>query len=107
MPDLGISVQGALRPGRIITWQRTTGIAEDLTDATITGRIRNMNTGATRDIVGALTLTDPSAGVFSWTFAAADVAEAGDFQVMFTATWSAGISPAKTYAATWQVTPAF
>ncbi len=99
-------VQGARRPGLIITWLRDDETAENLTDATVTGRIRDRNTGAARDISGAITLTDPAAGVFSWLPSVEDVSAAGLFEVQFTATFSSGATPARTFSATWTLTAA-
>ena len=101
---LASAVQGGRRPGQLITWQRESSAApEDLTDATLTGHIRNRATGTTRAIAGPLTVTDGTAGVFRWDYAAADVAEAGRFDVQFVAAFTAGLSPARTFVAQWEV----
>ena len=103
LPD---RVKGGLRPAQAITWQREDGSAEDLTGATVTGVLRNRATGATAAIAGALTLTDGAAGAFRWDMAAADVADAGSFDVQFTATFGAGLSPARTFVERWIVAEA-
>ena len=48
-------------------------------------------------------MTDGTAGVFRWDYAAADVAEAGRFDVQFVAAFTAGLSPARTFVAQWEV----
>lgn len=103
LPD---RVRGGIRPSQSVTWKRESGEAEDLTGATITGVIRNRATGATRAIAGTLALTDASAGGLRWDMAAADVAESGSFDVQFTATFAAGLSPARTFVERWTVAEA-
>ena len=96
-------VKGGVRPAQALTWKREDGSAEDLTGATLTGSIRNRATGETRAITGVLTVTDGPAGVFRWDYAAADVAEAGRFDVQFTAAFAAGLTPARTFVEQWTV----
>ena len=96
-------VEGGVRPAQALTWKREDGSAEDLTGATLTGVIRNRATGETRAIAGALTVADGPAGAFRWDYAAADVAEAGRFDVQFTAAFTAGLSPARTFVEQWTV----
>lgn len=103
---LAAAVAGATRPSQIITWTRADGNAETLTDATITGRIRDRATGTARAIAGALTVTDGAAGQFRWNYDAADVATAGSYDVQFTAAFLAGATPAKTFVAQWTVAEA-
>lgn len=100
---LATAVRGARRPAQGITWTREDGNAEDLTGATLTGLLRNRASGQTRAIAGALTVTDPTAGVFRWDYAAADVAEAGAFDVQFDAAFDVGATPARTFVARWDV----
>ena len=50
---LAHAVAGATRPSQVITWTRDDGTAEDLTGATITGKIRSLADGTTRDIAEA------------------------------------------------------
>ena len=103
---LASAVQGARRPAQEITWTRDGSTAEDLTGATITGWIRNRNTGVTRAIAGTLTVTSAAAGVFTWTYSAADVADAGEFDVQFNAAFGSNPTPARTITAKWVVTAA-
>ena len=103
---LAAAVAGATRPSQLITWQRADGNAETLTDATITGRIRDRNTGTARAIAGTLTVIDGAGGVFRWDYAAADVATAGSYDVQFTAAFVAGATPAKTFVTQWTVAEA-
>ena len=101
---LAAGIQGALRPTQQITWLDGEGVALDLTDATVTGVIRNRASGAARAVAGDLDITQAANGIFVWTYDAADVADAGHFDVQFTATWDApALSPARTFTATWQV----
>jgi hypothetical protein len=65
--------------------------------------MRNRATGATRAVTGSIALTDASRGEFVWTYSEADVAEAGEFDVEFTATFGSGPTPAKTFLARWRV----
>ncbi|MGL4558476.1 MAG: hypothetical protein ACRCV5_13315, partial [Afipia sp.] len=91
---LAAAIQGALRPVQQVTWLDGEGVALDLTDATITGIIRNRTNGVTRAIAGDLDITQATDGIFTWTYDAADVADAGQFDVQFTATWDApALSP--------------
>lgn len=103
---LATAVQGALRPAQAITWGREGGGAEDLTAAALTGTIRNRATNAARPIAGTLTVTDGPAGAFRWDYAAGDVAEAGEFDVQFTAAYAAGATPARTFVERWRVAAA-
>lgn len=100
---LAKAIQGGLRPAQEITWLREDGEVEDLTDATITGTIREHDSGDQRAIAGTLTVTDGAAGVFVWAYAAADVATAGRFTVQFNAAFGAEPSPAKTTKTSWEV----
>ena len=96
-------VEGGVRPAQALTWKREDGSAEDLAGATLTGSIRNRATGETRAITGVLTVTDGPAGAFRWDISAADVAEAGRFDVQFTAAFAAGLTPARTFVEQWTV----
>ena len=100
---LANAVQGARRPGQLITWKREDGTAEPLTGATLTGVIRSRTSGVGRAIAGSLTPTDAAAGVFLWEYAAADVFEAGHFDVQFTASFATGITPARSFTERWTV----
>lgn len=100
---LAAAVKGGRRPAQLITWTRDDGAAEDLTGATVTGIIRNRSTATARAIVGALTVTDATAGVFRWDYDTADVADSGYFDVQFNAAFGSGLTPAKTFIARWEV----
>lgn len=100
---LADAVQGATRPTQLITWTQADNTAMDLTGATLSGRIKNLATGESRDITGALVLADPAQGKFTWAYSPADVAEAGQFEVQFTAAYAAEPSPARTFKAAWTV----
>lgn len=100
---LANAVTGGLRPSQQISWKRADGTAESLTGATITGQIRNTSSQETRAITGGLSVLDGAAGVFVWDYSAADVAEAGQFDVQFTAAFAASPSPARTVKARWTV----
>ena len=102
--SLASAVEGSLRPSQSITWTREgVNTPEPLTGATLTGKIRNCDTGTTRDIAGTLTVTDGANGVFTWDYAAADVAEAGLFDVQFTAAFGTSPTPARTVVGRWEV----
>ena len=100
---LAPAIAGATRPGQQITWLDGDGLPVDLTGATITGKMKNKNSGQTRDITGLLTLTDASNGVFTWTYDVGDVATAGAYVVQFTATYGSAPSPERNIIAGWTV----
>jgi len=101
---LAAAVMGGLRPSQIVTWTRDDGTPEPLTGATLTGTITDRATDTTRAIAGTLTPTDnAAAGEFRWDYAAGDVAEAGEFDVQFSAAFTPGPSPARTFVARWKV----
>ncbi len=104
---LAQAVKDSLRPTQIITWTRADGVAENLTGAALTGKIRDNATGVTRDIAGTLTVTDGADGVFTWAYHADDVATAGKFMVQFKASFGDDPSPARTIASEWFVYEAF
>jgi hypothetical protein len=83
--------QGALHTGQRITWTRTDGTAQDLTGATMTGRITPVMSPAAEEFAITGTLTPVSGsedeGVFDWAYSAGDVAEWGTFLVQFKATY--------------------
>jgi len=100
---LAAAVQGARRPSQTITWSDENGTALDLTGATITARIRNTTANTTVASDGAFTVVTAASGIFRWDYSTADVATAGDFEVQFTATFEAGLTPARTIVAPWSV----
>lgn len=88
---LSDAIQGARKTPQRITWTyRNGGGAVDLTDATISGRIKP-NSGQERAVDGTLTLVDPTSGIFDWTYGAEDVGDYGEFQVQFTATYPSAL----------------
>ena len=104
---LAEAVKGATRPAQRITWTREEGTPEPLTGATLTGKLRNQDTREVRAVAGALTVIDGPQGTFEWSYVDADVAEAGVFDVQFTATFVASPSPARTTATQWVVAESF
>lgn len=103
---LATAVQGGLRPSQALLWLRDDGSAENLTGATLTGKLSNRDTQQTRPIAGSLTVLDGPAGSFLWSYAAADVAEAGEFDVQFDAAFAQGPSPARSFITRWTVAKA-
>lgn len=86
---LSDAVQGSRHTGLSITWYQADGSTVlNLTNATITGTVKNINTAAVRAIDGTLASSSPTTGVFTWTFGAADTGTAGVYDVQFTATFS-------------------
>ncbi len=101
---LANAVKGATRPSQSVTWTREgLNTPEPLTGANLTGQLRNCDTGAIRAIAGTLTVTDGTNGVFTWAYAEADVAEAGLFDVQFTAAFGTSPTPARTIVGKWTV----
>lgn len=100
---LGDAIQGALRPSQTITWLRDTNTPEDLTAATVTGRIYSFQSEETRDATGNMVVVDGTNGIFRWDYSADDVGEAGSFEVQFTATFGDDPTPAKTLSTQWEV----
>lgn len=96
------AVQGGRYTGQQITWSLDDGTPQDLTGSTLTGTITNQLTGATRAITGTLELVTPASGIFSWSYSAADVAEAGDFWVQFTADYGSSLDDVS-YRQYWRV----
>ncbi len=103
---LADAVQGALRPSQQIVWAEEDDTPVDLTGATITARIQPRPGGATRTAAGTFTVTTPAAGVFRWDYDAADVEDAGDFWVQFSAAFASGPTPGRTLITKWRVQPA-
>lgn len=100
---LAHAVAGATRPSQVITWTRDDGTAEDLTGATLTGKIKDPRTDEVADIAGTLSITDATAGQFTWEYGAADVATSGRYLVQFTAAFGTGATPARTIVTAWYV----
>lgn len=100
--DLADAVAGGLRPSQTVTWSRGEGVREDLTGATLTGKIRSNTDGAVRAIAGALVVIDGPNGQFRWDYATGDVVE-GEYTVQFVASFGSSPTPAKTVEASWRV----
>mgnify|MGYP000878625180 CR=1 FL=1 len=99
---LARAVQGARHTAQRISWRDKDGDPQDLTGATITGRIENRKTNTAVAIDGTLLADgDPEDGVFVWSYGANDVATAGVFDVQFIATY--GPLNDKTLVETWTV----
>jgi hypothetical protein len=94
------AVQGDRHTGQQITWYA--GSAKKvLTNATLTGKLVN-SAGTVTAIAGTLTVTDGPNGVFTWAYAAADVATVGTYTVQFTATFPDTLSDSS-FDAAWSV----
>lgn len=96
------AVQGGRWPPQPLAWE-VGGVPVSLSGATLSGTMTNRATGATRAITGQLTPTDPVHGEFAWYYSAADVAEWGEFDVEFTATFDEGATSGKTFLARWSI----
>ncbi len=98
---LASAIKGARHTAQVITWKDGDGDAQDLTGATLTGRIGDRN-GETRLIDGALAVTNAAGGEFTWAYGSGDVAVSGDFLVQFVATYGDGKND-KTLVEPWRV----
>jgi hypothetical protein len=85
---LAEAVQGARHTSQRITWLDAEGDPQDLTGATLTGRLLNRATGTAAAMTGTLTVITPLAGIFDWAYGATDVATAGVFDAQFIATYA-------------------
>src|SRR6266496_2850121 len=96
-------IVGSRHTGQQVTWTRTDGTPQDLTGATLTGTIREVSSGVSRAIAGALTVspTNPAGGIFTWGYAAADLV-AGVYEVQFIATYADTLAD-KTEPESWTV----
>lgn len=99
---LASAVRGARHTAQVITWADAEGDPQDLTGATLTGRISNRSMNETRLIDGTLTITDAANGVLTWAYGAVDVGAAGDYLVQFVATYGDGKND-KTLIEPWRV----
>lgn len=84
-----------------ITWKVDENTAYNLTGATLTATIQNVNTEEVADSTGALALVTAASGTFTWRPSADDIGTAGQFAVMFRAAIS-GITYAA-FPASWVV----
>ena len=96
------AVQGGRWPPQPLVWE-VGGAPVNLSGATLSGTMTNRATGATRAITGQLTPTTPALGEFAWYYSVADVAEWGEFDVEFVATFGEGLTPGKTFLARWSI----
>ena len=88
MATLAPTVQGSIHTPKQITWQRTDGSAVDLTNAALTGTIKDTKTGVVTAISGTLNVTNATGGVFTWAMSSTDAGTPGTYEVQFTATYS-------------------
>ena len=95
-----VAVQGSRWPPQPLVWE-IGGAPANLAGATgITARMRNRDTAVTRDVTGAIAVTNGARGEFVWTYSVDDVAERGTFDVQFTAAFGDGPTPGKSFQAT-------
>lgn len=102
---LANAVQNARQRAQVITWTDDDNTPIDLTGSTLYGKKRKG--GVESAITGTLALTSPSAGVFTWTYSVADLAEPGAYQVQFMAVYTSGGLREKTYISPWRVFESF
>jgi hypothetical protein len=103
--NLTTIAEGSLRPSIYSVWTHADNTTpEDLTNATLSGWIKDLATREVRAIEGDLVVTDATAGVFRWDFAAADAADSGQFEVQFSATWNTDPTPGRTIVGQWEIT---
>jgi hypothetical protein len=102
--NLTTIAQGSLRPSISQTWTHADNTTpEDLTNASLSGWIKDLATAEVRAIVGDLVVTDAANGVFRWDFAEADVEDSGQFEVQFSATWNTDPTPGRTIVGDWEI----
>jgi hypothetical protein len=101
--ELASAIQNARHTAQAITWTDADGDPQNLTGATLTGRILPAS-GTGRAIDGTLTITGAAAGQFTWAYGTNDVASAGSFYVQFVATY-ADTKNDKTIKEAWVVKP--
>jgi hypothetical protein len=80
---------GQLLPTMTLTFTKDTGGVLDLTGATITSLLHNIETGQDTAMVGAWAVNSPAtAGVATYTWAAGDTATAGNYLIYPVATFA-------------------
>lgn len=101
---LAHAVQNARKRAQVVTWTDDSNDATpiDLTGATLYGKKKDKY-GTVTAITGTLALTNAAAGVFTWTYSVADLAEPGSFQVQFMAVYQSDGLREKTYLSPWRV----
>lgn len=102
---LADAIQAARHTAQLITWDDADGDPQDLTGATLSGRIVSRATGEARDIDGDLEVVTALLGTFRWIYGEDDVADAGNFRVQFIAEY-AGPTNDKSLYEPWTVHPA-
>ncbi len=100
---LADAVQGAKRPGQLITWYDQDGSVFPLSNATITARVHFNGSGSPSNSDGTFTVTDALNGKFRWDYSTNDVEIAGGHSVQFTAVFDGSPTPAKTNVTEWFV----
>ena len=101
MNELPTWTEGSTYKGLLLTWTDEDGNPEDLTGATITGRIKDMQTKVARDVAGSIVPTANAAeGEAQWTFHVDDVV-AGKYEVQLKAVRSG--KPWLSFVADWVV----
>lgn len=102
---LAAAVQYSRKRAQTITWKDDDGNAINLTGATITGIIERA--GVQTAITGTFALVTAASGIFTWTYSAADVAQAGRYFVQFRAKYSSDSLSEISYRTLWHVHPGF
>lgn len=101
------AVQSASHTGQRITFDREDGNPVDLTGATVTARIKNVETGAVVDSDGAFAVpVTAKMNQFLWAYGTTDVATAGRYTVQFTATYP-DTTAERSFHEPWEVVEAF
>jgi len=91
---LPVAIEGSDHTVITITWKDEDDDVVDLTDATITGKMRVHDASAAATDIGGggddgtLAVTDATAGEFTWTYGANNIGTVGTFNVQFIATYS-------------------
>ena len=99
---LAKAVKDARHTRQLITWLDGDGDALNLTGATLTGRLQDLETGTARAIDGDLVVVTPAAGLFSWQYGALEGGTAGHVRAQFTATFADTLAD-RTLLEDWEV----
>ncbi len=99
---LADAIQGRTHTPAEIVWIRRDDTPQDLTGATLSAAMVNRRTKVVRAATGVFAVQSAVNGVFTWTYSDADVADAGDFLVQFTATYGDGTADS-TFQTAWTV----
>ena len=104
---LNDAIKGARHTGQRIAWTRKDKSPVDLTDATITARIKTVETGQVWDSDGTFVVqTTVKMNEFTWAYGTVDIANASRFEVQFTAEYPDGTKEIS-YPHPWEVVDAF